>query len=176
MAWPSRCGIAELVYSYLSGLTLVASFGNFTVYEGEFEMLLKYIVGYIATGIAFAVIDSVWLRTMYTRLYQPEIGELLMKGGFRMGPAIIFYLLYILGMMIFVVGPALLTSKWQTALIWGALMGFFCYMTYDLTNYATLKVWSTKVTILDIIWGTFLTGSASLAGFWITQALLGKNV
>ena len=176
MAWPSRCGIAELVYSHLSGLTLVASFGNFTVYEGEFEMLLKYIVGYIATGIAFAVIDSVWLRTMYTRLYQPEIGELLMKGGFRMGPAIIFYLLYILGMMIFAVGPALLTGKWQTALIWGALMGFFCYMTYDLTNYATLKVWSTKVTILDIIWGTFLTGSASLAGFWITQALLGKNV
>ena len=176
MAWPSRCGIAELVYRHLSGLTLVASFGNFTVYEGEFEMLLKYIVGYIATGIAFAVIDSVWLRTMYTRLYQPEIGELLMKGGFRMGPAIIFYLLYILGMMIFAVGPALLTGKWQTALIWGALMGFFCYMTYDLTNYATLKVWSTKVTILDIIWGTFLTGSASLAGFWITQALLGKNV
>lgn len=139
-------------------------------------MLMKYIIGYIATGIAFAVIDSVWLRTMYTRLYQPEIGELLMKGGFRMGPAIIFYLLYILGMMIFAVGPALLTGKWQTALIWGALMGFFCYMSYDLTNYATLKVWSTKVTILDIIWGTFLTGSASLVGFWITQALLGKNV
>ena len=56
----------------------------------------------------------------------------------------------------------------------GALLGFFCYMTYDLTNYATLKVWSTKVTILDIIWGTFLTGSASLAGFWVKQALLGK--
>jgi uncharacterized membrane protein len=138
-------------------------------------MLLKYIVGYIATGLAFAMIDSIWLRNMYTRLYQPEIGELLMKGGFRMGPAIIFYTLYILGMMIFAVGPALHSGKWQTALLWGAMLGFFCYMTYDLTNFATLKVWSTKVTILDIIWGTFLTGSASLAGFWVTQVLLGKS-
>ena len=150
--------------------------GHIASFKRSVKILLKYIIGYIATGIAFAVIDSVWLRTMYTRLYQPEIGEMMMKNGFRLGPAIIFYLLYILGMMIFAVGPALLTGKWQTALIWGALLGFFCYMTYDLTNYATLKVWSTKVTILDIIWGTFLTGSASLVGFWVTQAVLGKNV
>ena len=106
-------------------------------------MLLKYIVGYIATGLAFAMIDSIWLRNMYTRLYKPEIGELLMKGGFRMGPAIIFYTLYILGMMIFAVGPALHSGKWQTALLWGAMLGFFCYMTYDLTNFATLKAPST---------------------------------
>jgi uncharacterized membrane protein len=79
-------------------------------------------------------------------------------------------------MMIFAVGPALHSGKWQTALLWGAMLGFFCYMTYDLTNFATLKVWSTKVTILDIIWGTILTGSASLAGFWVTQALLGKSI
>lgn len=138
-------------------------------------MLAKYIVGYIATGVAFAVIDSVWLRSMYTRLYQPEIGELLVKGGVRMGPAIVFYVLYILGMMIFAVGPALHSGKWQTALLWGAMLGFFCYMTYDLTNYATLKVWSTKITVLDIIWGTVLTGSASVAGFWITTLLMGKN-
>ena len=138
-------------------------------------MIAKYIVAYIATGLAFAAIDSVWLRSMYTKLYQPEIGELLMKGGFRMGPAITFYLLYILGMMIFAVGPALQSGKWQTALLWGALMGFFCYMTYDLTNYATLKVWSTKVTVLDIIWGTFLTGSASVLGYVITTAIMDRN-
>lgn len=138
-------------------------------------MLAKYIVGYIATGVAFAVIDSFWLRSMYTRLYQPEIGELLVKGGFRIGPAVVFYVLYILGMMIFAVGPALHSGKWQTALLWGAMLGFFCYMTYDLTNYATLKVWSTKITVLDIIWGTVLTGSASVVGFWITTLLMGKN-
>jgi uncharacterized membrane protein len=134
-------------------------------------MIAKYLIGYIATGIAFALIDSVWLRSMYTRLYQPEIGALLYKGGVRMGPAIAFYVLYILGMIVFAVGPALKGGGWQTALVQGALLGFFCYATYDLTNFATLKVWSMKVTILDIIWGTALTGSASLAGYWITNKL-----
>jgi uncharacterized membrane protein len=138
-------------------------------------MNAKYIIAYVATGVSFALIDSVWLRTMYTRLYKPEIGELMMKNGFRLGPAVIFYLLYILGMMIFAVGPALQSGKWQTALIWGGLFGFFCYMTYDLTNHATMKVWSTKVTVLDIIWGTFLTGSASLAGWWVTTMIVGKS-
>jgi uncharacterized membrane protein len=138
-------------------------------------MIAKYIVAYIATGVAFALIDSVWLRSMYTRLYQPEIGELMMKGGFRMGPAITFYVLYILGMMIFAVGPALQSGKWQTALLWGALLGFFCYMTYDLTNHATMNVWSVKVTVLDIMWGTFLTGSASLVGYSVTNAVFGRS-
>jgi uncharacterized membrane protein len=128
----------------------------------------------VATGIAFALIDSVWLRSMYTRLYQPEIGELLMR-GFRLGPAIVFYLLYILGMMIFAVGPALRSGQWQTALVQGALFGFFCYMTYDLTNFATLKVWSVKVTVLDIIWGTVLTGSASFCGYWLTSLIFNRG-
>jgi uncharacterized membrane protein len=134
-------------------------------------MLIKYSVGYIATGIAFALIDSVWLRSMYARLYVPEIGELLM-GGVRMVPAVAFYLLYILGMMIFAVGPGLASGSWKTALINGALFGFFTYMTYDLTNFATLKIWSLKVTILDIIWGTVLTGLAAAAGTAITNALV----
>lgn len=137
-------------------------------------MIAKYITAYIATGVAFALIDSVWLRNAYTKLYKPEIGELLMKGGFRMGPAIAFYLLYILGMMIFAVGPALSSGKWQTALIQGAMFGFFCYMTYDLTNHATMKVWSLKVTLLDIAWGTFLTGAASAVGYWATTMVAPK--
>lgn len=137
-------------------------------------MILKYAVAYVVTGIAFALIDSVWLRNAHTKLYQPEIGEMLMKDGFRLGPAIAFYLLYILGIMIFAVGPALKTGQWQTALLWGALLGFFCYMTYDLTNQATLRVWSLKVTILDMIWGTFLTGSAAAVGAAVTNAIFPK--
>ena len=136
-------------------------------------MIAKYIIGYVATGISFAIIDSFWLRTMYTRLYQPEIGAVLMK-GMRLGPAVTFYLLYILGIIIFAFTPALKSGQWQTALINGAMFGFFCYMTYDLTNFATLKVWSMKVTILDMIWGTFLTGSAAAAGYWVTTAITGK--
>jgi uncharacterized membrane protein len=137
-------------------------------------MIAKYLTAYIATGISFALIDSVWLRTMYERLYKPEIGELMMDKGFRLGPAIAFYLLYLLAIMIFAVGPALKSGQWQTALVQGALFGFFAYMTYDLTNYATLKVWSLKVTILDMIWGTILTGGAALGGWWVTTLVFGK--
>lgn len=130
--------------------------------------MIRYALAYLATGIAFALIDSVWLRTMSERLYKVEIGELL-ADRFRLGPAIVFYLLYILGMMIFAVGPALQNGNWKTALCYGAAFGFMAYMTYDLTNFATLKVWSLKVTILDIIWGTVLTGLASAAGAAITN-------
>jgi uncharacterized membrane protein len=136
-------------------------------------MLIRAVTAYVLTGISFALIDSIWLRTMYTRLYQPEIGELL--GGLRLGPAIAFYLIYIAGMIWFAVGPALVNGRWQTALVQGAALGFLCYATYDLTNFATLKIWSLKVTLLDILWGTFLTGSASLAGWAATRALLGKG-
>ncbi|MEY3657339.1 MAG: hypothetical protein RL425_100 [Pseudomonadota bacterium] len=136
-------------------------------------MLTRYALGYLLTGLSFALIDSIWLRTMYTRLYQPEIGELL--GGLRLGPAVAFYLLYIGGMMWFAVGPALANGRWQTALVQGAVLGFMCYATYDLTNFATLKIWSMKVTLLDILWGTVLTGSASLAGWAATQAILGRS-
>jgi uncharacterized membrane protein len=136
-------------------------------------MIARYALAYMSTGIAFAAIDSVWLRNMYTRLYKPEIGELLLS-GFRTGPVIAFYLLYILGIVIFAVGPALRSNQWQAALVQGALFGFFCYMTYDLTNHATLKVWSTKITLLDIIWGTTLTGLAALAGWWATTAIAGR--
>lgn len=130
----------------------------------------RYAFAYLATGIAFALIDSVWLRTMSERLYKVEIGELL-ADRFRLGPAIAFYLLYILGMMIFAVGPALQNGNWKSALCYGAAFGFFAYMTYDLTNHATLRVWSLKVTILDMIWGTVLTGLAAAAGAAVTNRL-----
>jgi uncharacterized membrane protein len=130
----------------------------------------RYAFAYLATGIAFALIDSVWLKTMSVRLYRVEIGELL-ADGFRLAPAIAFYLLYILGMMIFAVGPAMQNGSWKTALCYGAAFGFFAYMTYDLTNFATLRVWSLKVTILDMIWGTVLTGLAAAAGAAATNRL-----
>lgn len=138
-------------------------------------MIAKYLLAYISTGLAFALIDSLWLSTMYKRLYKPEIGDMMMDNGFRLAPAVAFYLLYISGMLIFAVAPAFANGRWQTSLVQGAMLGFFCYMTYDLTNLATLKNWSLKVTILDMIWGTVLTGSASLAGYWVTTAVLGKS-
>jgi uncharacterized membrane protein len=132
--------------------------------------MLRYAAAYLFTGLAFALIDSVWLKTMAPRLYQPILGDMLAP-SFRLAPAVVFYVLYILGIQIFAVVPALADGRWQTALLNGALLGFFCYMTYDLTNQATLAVWSTKITVLDMLWGTFLTGSSALAGFMVTKAI-----
>lgn len=132
--------------------------------------MLRYAAAYLFTGLAFALIDSVWLKTMAPRLYQPILGEMLAP-SFRLAPAVAFYVLYILGIQIFAVAPALAEGRWQSALVNGALLGFFCYMTYDLTNQATLAVWSTKITVLDILWGTVLTGSSALAGYAATRVI-----
>ena len=82
-------------------------------------MIARTLVAYIATGVAFAMIDSIWLRSMYTRLYQPEIGEMLMR-GMRWGPAVAFYLLYIAGMLIFAVNPALASGRWCKGHCWAS--------------------------------------------------------
>ena len=131
---------------------------------------MNYVVSTIVTALAFGAMDAVWLNTMFTRLYKPEIGELI--GDLRWAPALIFYLLYVIGMQIFAVAPALASGKWTTALLYGALFGFFCYATYDLTNHATMKVWSLKVTVLDIIWGSFATGTAAAIAAAVTLAML----
>lgn len=136
-------------------------------------MTLHYITAYITTAILFGVLDALWLGKMVPAVYRPEIGAMLMN-GWRPVPALVFYALYMLGIQIFAVAPALKAGEWQVALLWGALFGFFCYMTYDLTNYATLKVWSLKVTILDIIWGTVATGAAAGAAAWVTLAIFPK--
>lgn len=136
-------------------------------------MTTQLIIAYVLTAIIFGILDAVWLGKMVPAVYRPEIGEMLMK-GWRPAPALIFYALYMLGIQIFAVAPALKSGEWTTALVYGALFGFFCYMTYDLTNYATLKVWSLKVTILDIIWGTVATGAAAGATAWAVLTFFPK--
>ena len=135
-------------------------------------MTLQYITAYIITAILFGILDALWLGTMVQRVYRPEIGAMLMD-GWRPAPALIFYALYMLGIQIFAVAPALAAGKWQVAMQWGALFGFFCYMTYDLTNHATLKVWSLKVTLLDMAWGTVGTGIAAGATAWLMLRFMG---
>ena len=128
--------------------------------------MIHYAIGYVATAILFGLLDALWLRTMVPAVYRPEIGTLLMD-GWRPAPALIFYALYMLGIQIFAVAPAIEAGRWQVAAQWGALFGFFCYMTYDLTNHATMKIWSTKVTLVDIAWGSVATGVAAGAAAWI---------
>ena len=129
-------------------------------------MTAAHLIAFVATAILFGVLDFLWLGKMVPAVYRPEIGAVLMD-GWRPVPALIFYLLYMIGIQIFAVAPALAAGKWQVALQWGALFGFFCYMTYDLTNYATLKIWSLKVTVIDIAWGTVATGVAAAGAAWI---------
>ncbi len=137
-------------------------------------MTLQAVAGYGFTALIFGLLDALWLTRVGPRLYRPEIGELLMD-GWRPAPALIFYALYMLGIQIFAVAPALAAGKWQVAAQYGALFGFFCYMTYDLTNQATMKIWSTKVTLLDIAWGTFATGLAAGAAAWLVLTLLPRR-
>lgn len=136
-------------------------------------MIPQYLTAYVATAILFGILDALWLGKMVPTVYRAEIGEMLMR-GWRPAPALVFYALYMLGIQIFAIAPALASGKWQEALMWGALFGFFCYMTYDLTNYATLKVWSLKVTLLDIAWGTIATGLAAGAAAWLTLTIFPK--
>jgi uncharacterized membrane protein len=127
-----------------------------------------YLIAYFSTALVFLGCDVVWLSVAATRLYKPKLGPLLLD-RFDAAPAIAFYLLYILGILVFAVFPALATARWTTALARGALLGLVAYATYDLTNQATLKGWSTTVTIADLCWGTALTGIAATAGFLATR-------
>ena len=125
---------------------------------------MKYVIAYLATGLYMALVDSVWLTSMIN-VYRQNIGELLLPDGIRYAPAIVFYLLYIFGIVWFAVSPALASGgSLQTAALNGALLGLVCYGTYDLTNQATLKVWPTFITAMDMTWGAFLTATAAVAG------------
>ena len=119
-------------------------------------------LAFVTVLIIFSVIDTVWLGYMGDRVYRPLIGEVLAE-TFRLVPAIAFYTLYAAGLTIFAVLPGLKTGDWRTALRWGALFGLFAYGTYDLTNYATLKSWGLKITLMDMTWGVVVSGVSSAA-------------
>lgn len=114
----------------------------------------------------FFVIDMVWLVVVAKKFYQEQIG-FLMKPDINWLAAIIFYLLFIAGLVIFVISPAFEKHSWLHALLFGALFGLITYATYDLTNLATLKDWPLLVTVVDLIWGTVLAASISTITYFI---------
>lgn len=128
--------------------------------------MTRIITAYFATLIVFAAIDAVWLTQVGPSLYKPVLGDLLAEKP-RLGAAVVFYAIFIAGIVYFAVLPGL-AGGWRTALVNGAVLGFVAYATYDLTNQATLAVWSTKLTIADMLWGTFLTGLSATGGCLIT--------
>jgi uncharacterized membrane protein len=111
---------------------------------------------------------------MGERLYRPILKDVL-AGGFRPAPAIAFYLAYAAGLVYFAVRPGLAAQSLRTAALDGALFGFFAYATYDLTNQATVRNWTTTLSLADMAWGTILSAAAAAIGFAATRALAGEG-
>ncbi|PLK25993.1 DUF2177 family protein [Novosphingobium sp. TH158] len=127
---------------------------------------MKWTIAYISAAISFGILDFLWLGWAGKNFYRPAIGELLAP-SFRGGPALVFYAIYIAGMVWFAVRPGL-AGGLNAALLNGVLLGGLAYATYDLTNQATMKVWPVHITIVDIIWGAFATAVASVVATWVT--------
>ncbi len=139
------------------------------------ELRIKHIgVAYLVTLLVFVAIDFVWLSVMANRLYQPVLGDMLIA-DFRLAPAVSFYLLYIAGLTFLATRPGLEKGAPLRAALHGAVLGFTAYATYDLTNQATLKNWSTMLTIADLAWGTFLSAAAASLGCWFVLRIFGPT-
>lgn len=123
----------------------------------------------IALPVFFAV-DMVWLGVVAKNFYNKQIG-FLMKSDINWIAAIIFYLVFIAGLVVFVVEPALQKGSWVQAVLLGALFGFITYATYDLTNLATLKDWPLLVTVVDLVWGATLAASVSVVTYLVASKL-----
>lgn len=125
---------------------------------------------YLLTIPVFFLIDLVWLGFVAPKFYQAQIGFLL--GPIHWTAAALFYLVYIVGIVVFAVQPALAAGSLGKALLLGALFGFVAYATYDLTNLATIKDWPLLVTVVDLVWGTVLTGSVAAVSYYLAKTFI----
>ena len=132
---------------------------------------MKVIYLYFLTIPVFFGIDMIWLGLVAKGFYRNNLGQLL-RPDVNWTAALVFYLLYIGGILIFATMPALEKNSLYQAVVLGGLFGFFAYATYDLTNMATLKDWPLNVVIVDIIWGIVLTASVAAASFLIGRWLM----
>ena len=123
------------------------------------------ILQFLVVAAAFAIIDAIWLKTM-NPFYRRQIGDLLADKP-NLGYAVVFYVIYIAGIVFFALRPALDGGSWLSAAGYGAALGAFAYATYDLTNAATLKTWPWQLIVVDILWGAVLTALATLAGWLV---------
>jgi uncharacterized membrane protein len=132
--------------------------------------MTRYAIAYVATAVVFCGLDFLWLGFVAKGYYQSQVGALLLDKP-NLPVAALFYALYIAGVLVFAVAPALEAGAWSKALLYGGLFGFFAYATYDLTNLATLKGWSPGVAFLDLGWGAVVTGVSATAGYVVARTL-----
>lgn len=134
---------------------------------------MPYIVAYIGAAVVFCVLDFLWLGYIAKHFYQSQMGEL-MAVEVRIVPAIIFYVLYIAGLVLFAISPAMRESNWLLAVGLGAALGVIAYGSYDLTNLATLKGWSLSLTLVDMAWGALVSAVAAFGGFYAARIFAGQ--
>jgi uncharacterized membrane protein len=131
----------------------------------------RYLALYLTTLVALMLLDYLFLGVLAKGFFIFEVGDMLAE--VKPGPAILFYLIYAAGVLIFVSGSAV--ANWQTALLYGALFGLFCYATFDLTCLALLKHWSWAVAALDVTWGAVVTAVSSTAGLFVANRLVPRS-
>jgi len=130
----------------------------------------RYVVLYLATLIVLVPIDLVFLGLVAKGFFAAQVGDML--GEIRFAPAILFYLLYVAGVVIFANGSS--GATWPSALLYGALYGLFCYATFELTSLSLLKHWTWAVVVVDMSWGVLLTAVSSTAGLLLANWLAPK--
>ncbi len=132
-------------------------------------MSKSLVIAALGMWAMLAVLDFLWLSTMTRLFYRPRLGPLLAE-QLVWPPALLFYVLYGVGLLAFVLRPALNDDSGLLAVcLWGGLFGLVAYGTYDLTNHATLRDWPLAVTVIDMAWGALISGLASAAGVWLAR-------
>jgi uncharacterized membrane protein len=131
----------------------------------------RYAVLYLVTLLVIVPLDFLFLGILAKDFFTSQVGNML--GEIKLLPATLFYLVYVVGIVIFVSGSPLAT--WQSTLLFGALFGLFCYATFDLTSLALLKHWSWAVAVVDVAWGAFVTAVSSTAGLVVANWLVPRS-
>jgi uncharacterized membrane protein len=125
----------------------------------------RYVALYLVTLFVIVPIDFLFLGVIAKGFFTSQVGHLL--GEIKLVPAVLFYLAYVAGILIFVSGGG--GATWQSTLLYGALFGFFCYATFELTSMSMLKNWSWAVVVVDIAWGAFVTAVSATAGLLVAN-------
>ena len=129
---------------------------------------MTHVLLYIVTAIVFLALDVVMLKKVMYPLFSSNIGPMMLE-DLRMGPAAVFYLFYVMGVVWFVSIPALNVGSIAQAFFAGAVLGALAYGTYEFTNFATLKGWTAQMVMVDVIWGAVLTGTSAAVGVAVTK-------
>ncbi len=127
---------------------------------------------YVLTLVVFLAIDMVWLLVLAKKLYSEQLGYLMAKSP-NLLAALVFYVLFVAGLLFFVIQPALASGSGQYAFLAGMFFGLVTYGTYDLTNQATIRDWPALITLIDLAWGSFVTGSTAWISFTIIRRFWG---